>query len=1137
MDEITLSEYCDEAKELVRADSYDQAVAICRHILKHYPKYLRAYRLLGEACLEKGDYVEAANLFKRVMGADLEDMVVYVGLGIIFDEQGAVEEAIYQLQRAFELNPGNAEIRKELQRLYSERDGEAPPKLKLTPAALGRLYMREELYQRAIDEFRGVLKEDPDRADVQIALAQALWWSDQRQEAAKICEDLLDQYPNCLKANLILGQILLDSGREAEAQTLLEVAQDMDPENAVAYELFRDKSPLSPETVTVPRLDREEMEKDIEELSAESPVAAKDRKAGKEPSAAEAERPADEATPDWLRKLQEEEKDPSAEGAVPSIETQEMPTWLRELAEDDATPAAEQEESGEPTHEIADEGIPTWLAGLGEATEEPPSGEALSPAEPEVAPGPEEQVPVADESMAEAILETLVPAEDKAEPVDLQDEGPPLAEAGDEEGPDWLSSLRPAATEEPPAAEGQEDVLARLRDLEPEGPSDESEAETEPTATTWAEEEPSTSEETPRDVSDETIDQLRDTMPDESASIEEIMEWMDKSKALLAEEELPEGVLDEIQADVEEPEPSAEAIDEGQVPTWLRDLGPEAESAEDALLDEVSEASAEPAATPTQEDEIPSWLMKLRPKEVEDEQAVLELEEGLSLEEAEPVSEEAPPEVQEPPSLERGLPEEAVVEQPPVVSQEPETGEGEAEPLLAEAEDMPPWLRELREEAMREEPYSPEEKTALDETEAPAAEEETPSSLRDLSAEEAGGEPAALEEEHAEMPAGEAPLPAVEEEEGIPSWLRQLRAEAASEEVSPQPEALEAAPEPAEPSPAEEEAVPSWLRELRAEADRHEPLAPAEESEVLPEEEEAQAHMVEAELPSWLEELRAEVAREGPPLETDETETVSMEDVPAVEEPIEAIRREEPEVGDAAAPPLEEEAVPSWLRELRAQAAEGETDALLEKAEAEDLSPAPLEEAEVPSWLRELRAESAPEAAVAPPVAAETPAVGAPAEEVEVWPEEEAEEPSREAAPPPIVEEQPPAMEPAAEEEEEAPAVRPAERAPQEIPRPAEDIDRYIAQLEAKPRDHSVRLALARAYSQAGDLDQAAQQYQVMLSFGGMIQEVIADLETTAESTPDHLPTHELLADAYMRSGELQKALDKYRWLRVRLAD
>ena len=104
---------------------------------------------------------------------------------------------------------------------------------------------------------------------------------------------------------------------------------------------------------------------------------------------------------------------------------------------------------------------------------------------------------------------------------------------------------------------------------------------------------------------------------------------------------------------------------------------------------------------------------------------------------------------------------------------------------------------------------------------------------------------------------------------------------------------------------------------------------------------------------------------------------------------------------------------------------------------------------------------------------------------------------------------------------------------PDEEPyRPEGVPEEYVEILETDPRDHSSRLALARAYSRAGDLDHAVEQYQNMLSFGAMVGEVKADLETVVESAPDHLPTHELLADVYMKTGDLQRALEKYRWLR-----
>ncbi len=1097
MAEVTLSEYCDEAKELIRADSYDQAIAICRHILKQYPRYIRAYRVLGEACLEKGDYIEAANLFKRVLGADMEDMVVYVGLGIVFDEQGALDEAIWQLERAFELNPGNAEIRKELQRLYGDRDGAAPQKLKLTSAALGRLYMREELYQRAIDEFRAVLEEDPERADIQVALAQALWWSEQRQEAARICEAVLEQYPNCLKANLILGEILLSAGRQSEAQSLLDTAQAMDPENVVAHELFHDKSPLPSEAVIVPRIDREEMDEELEEIRDEAPVAGKGPGARKEGPPSGAGKRLDEATPDWLRKLQEEEKESGPEEAATPSESQEMPAWLRELAEESPEQPTDAAEAGGPLDRETEEGMPTWLGALREEAEDLPSEETLPPVEPEsIAEPASEMAAPEEETAAKAQEEILAPSPDTAEPFDMEGEivepvsaasGPEAEPGKADEMPDWLRSLRPEGASDQPAVadEGLESAL---------------------TATAPPEREPTGPEEGPPDITEHTMDRLRETMPDESASIEEIMAWMEESKSLLGEEEIPTTAPEELER-TQGAEPVSETTEQEQTPTWLSDLRPEAEGIEEAMLE--ADTEEEEAAIPTQEDEMPTWLREMRPKAVEDEGLL-----GPQATESRPEGEEA-------------------VEEAVVAPEEPTLGPPEEPGLpLAEEEEMPSWLRDLREEAAREEPPIP---SATTETPAPemavpgAEEEEMPTWLQDLR-EEAAREQPSVPSEEPPSPAEE--MPSALKDEEMPSWLRELRAEATGAEQVYQPEATEPTPEVAEPLPTEEEEVPPWLQELRAEAHKEEPPVAAEESEALPQADFSE-HMVEAELPSWLEELKSEVAGEQPGFELEETEAPTGEipsapaSPPVPVEPTEAIGPEEPGAAEVAEPPLDEH-VPSWLRELRAQAAQGETGPLLERAAATDEAALPpIQDEELPSWLRDLRAGSEKRA-----VSPEPPPSEPDLREPETRPgeeEEEAEAVSPEPVAPQVVAEEPPVAEAVAEVEEVTP-----EQPRDEIPQPDWDVEQYVEHLDANPRDHTARLALARAYSQAGDLDQAALQYQMMLSFGGMIHEVTSDLESTVESSPDHLRTQELLADAYVRAGQLQKALDKYRWLRVK---
>jgi tetratricopeptide (TPR) repeat protein len=1184
MAEVTLSKYCDEAKELIRSDSYDQAIAICRHILKHHPKYLRAYRLLGEACLEKGDYVEAANFFKRVLGSDMEDMVVYVGLGIIFDEQSALDEAIWQLEQAFELSPGNAEIRGELQRLYGDRDGAPPPKLKLTSAALGRLYLREELYQRAIDEFRGVLEEDPKRSDIQIALAQALWWSDQRQEAAKACEGILETYPNCLKANLILGEILLSSGREEEGEALLETAQAMDPENVVAQELFREESPLSPESVTVPRLDDTSLKKEIEDLRSEmpSPVGGTERGDGAPPY-----RPREgpeEVMPDWLRSLQEEERESAGEELTSPPESQVMPDWLQQLAHERAAEGVEAQEPGmaagpgdetfeETEGQLPDQPLEEHLeAGEEEETAARVPGETLLPGR-EITPGESaliDELRLPEEEFSEAFPEEKPWQAESGEDFPSAHEAPdwlselrmeataadeeaPGAEPDEDETPEWLRDLRAEGIEDKAVPEPDEDVPAWLRDLRPEAAEeeakiDEGEAldrdaapaavepgkEPEPRADVveagpplevGVEEIRTPIEEQPK-ISDETMEHLRATMPDESDSIEEIMAWMEASKTLLADEGVTETTIAEH---IEAVSRDSDSIEEGEIPTWLRQLSPTPEASEDALLGDEAEEPSQEAAVPTPEEEIPPWLLELRPETPESVAPAIGEE-----------TEEAPGE---------GL---TAQEEDEFITLEEAGAIAEQAPTTPPEEKIPTWLLRLRADETEEEAPVPSEEPQIapEEATAPPHEEEMPSWIDQLGEEAA--EEVALPSAEAEA-GGEKPVVPPPTDEEVPSWLRELRAEAMRDEPAAPAEEPEPTVEEPAPPPTEEEEMPSWLSQLQAEAARDEIPLPTEEVPLA--QEEPEPHEVEAEFPSWLQELRAEVAREGAAISPEEIPTGPEAEPIAPIEPAEmpswlskagaeaeagaALAREEPEItpGEVPHTPLEEEEVPSWLRELRTQAADGDTGILMQTAEsaAEEVPLPALEEEELPSWLQQLRAEATEQEGVAPPMERGPRVEDAAIEEPAAWPEEEAEPPTDEYAPPPTPDKELAA--PVAVTEHEQPLTAPpSEETVEETPQPEWAVEDYVQYLESNPRDQAARLALARAYSAAGDLDRAAQHYELILSYGSMVEGVKDDLETLADSAPDHLPTHELLADAYMRTGDLQKALNKYRWLRDMLA-
>ncbi len=72
-------------------------------------------------------------------------------------------------------------------------------------------------------------------------------------------------------------------------------------------------------------------------------------------------------------------------------------------------------------------------------------------------------------------------------------------------------------------------------------------------------------------------------------------------------------------------------------------------------------------------------------------------------------------------------------------------------------------------------------------------------------------------------------------------------------------------------------------------------------------------------------------------------------------------------------------------------------------------------------------------------------------------------------------------------------------------------------------------LKIAQDALAAEKYEQAAAKYHELVSKGGGIMILIAELETAAANNPDHPEFCRLLGDAYMRNGQLQKALDTYK--------
>jgi Tfp pilus assembly protein PilF len=83
------------------------------------------------------------------------------------------------------------ELRSQLLRLYTDVWGNEGATLRLSRPGLARLYAKGHMLPQAIQEFRSVIDDQPDRLDAWVGLAESLWRDNQIDAAAEVCEQIL----------------------------------------------------------------------------------------------------------------------------------------------------------------------------------------------------------------------------------------------------------------------------------------------------------------------------------------------------------------------------------------------------------------------------------------------------------------------------------------------------------------------------------------------------------------------------------------------------------------------------------------------------------------------------------------------------------------------------------------------------------------------------------------------------------------------------------------------------------------------------------------------------------------------------------------------------------------------------------
>ena len=666
---IALRDYYREIEKWLDQSLYDQVISHCRYILNSYPKAIEPYQLLGKAYLENKQYSDAIDLFQRVLSSRPDDFVSHIGMSIIREDEGNLNEAIWHMERAYEIQPSNKAIQGELRRLIGKRDGIEPAKINLNRSALARMYLKGNLQSQAIAEIRMALTEDPKRPDLQVLLAKAYYELHQEKEAADVASQLLSTLPYCFDANLILYHIAVSNNKTKEAQLYFNRLSELDP-----YAAFLSESTPTPDLVKDDAVMIEMMSRPTSQEEA-IPAIQSDWGFKEEPTL-ENQIP---SQTDWINNLSEENISEDLTEAKSQTPSAEIPDWLREAGWDEASAESEVKAEQEIVPPFSEEEldiepgeIPDWLKELSpidetkEAQNEPPIAEqeiesilaesSLSTAaaesvdwlsELEITPKPTDQeiepAQTKEESAAEeldllGIFSEESPKEETAAPEWLakQPEGeeelnlelePPISELdtkpvpiqfestniplelSPEESPDWVKEYLESQIE----TETSEsmDLSAGIGEKEKLSPE-------ESAIPDWLketlEEQPQSDVEIPAEESLELQEELpKESQPEVTPTLEVVPEetipdWVKNASGVFIEEETTE-VTEELPKE-ELPDWIKEALPQDTIPETLTESEELAEAElPDWIKGEFGESASEPTPAPeTAEEKLPDWI-------------------------------------------------------------------------------------------------------------------------------------------------------------------------------------------------------------------------------------------------------------------------------------------------------------------------------------------------------------------------------------------------------------------------------------------------------------------------------------------------------------------------------------------------
>ena len=232
--DVRPSEAADLARQALAQGDSTRALTITERLLSEFARYPPA-RLVRALLAEQANNTDAAlDDLRAVTSAEPANAEARAAQARLFQRRGDTDRARMAARQALELIPTDPDV---LESALEVLDVNADA-LDTSTAVLARVHLNCGWPDLAERHARVAVSESPERVDVRLTLAEALWRLGRLPACEAECRVVADQAEECVRAAVMRAHILSERGRTAEGQELLDRIGRIDPEFREARELL-----------------------------------------------------------------------------------------------------------------------------------------------------------------------------------------------------------------------------------------------------------------------------------------------------------------------------------------------------------------------------------------------------------------------------------------------------------------------------------------------------------------------------------------------------------------------------------------------------------------------------------------------------------------------------------------------------------------------------------------------------------------------------------------------------------------------------------------------------------------------------------------------------------------------------------